>query len=148
MADSTWDMLRTTSLGLMLLTAAWSDLVTRRIPNRCVAWGSLAALAWALSPAGAGLTLPLLGGLVAALVFLALHALGWMGAGDVKLAGACGLYFTPAQALSLCLTIFMAGGLLSLAWRWRARHGLKEQMPYGIAIALGASWHAWHQAGF
>jgi prepilin peptidase CpaA len=148
MTHAIWDMLRTTSLGLMLLTAAWSDLVTRRIPNRCVAWGSLAALAWALSPAGAGLTLSLLGGLVAALVFLVLHALGWMGAGDVKLAAACGLYFSPAQALPLCLTIFMAGGLLSLAWHLRARSGLKEHVPYGIAIALGTSWHAWHLAEF
>jgi Flp pilus assembly protein protease CpaA len=70
-----------------------------------------------------------------------------MGAGDVKLAGAAGLYFSPSQALSLCLTIFMMGGLMALAWRCLVTRDLQARIPYGLAIGLGVGWHVWRQAG-
>jgi Flp pilus assembly protein protease CpaA len=148
MTVSIWSALAGVALGLMLLSAAWCDVTTRRIPNRIVTLGSVAALVWAISPAGPGLLMSLLGGVVALITFLALHWLGWMGAGDVKLAGAAGLYFTPSQAFNLCLTIFITGGLIALLWRWQAREGLKERIPYGLAIGLGVGWHAWRHTGF
>ena len=136
-----------TALSVMLLGAAWCDVRTRRIPNPIVGLGALAGLAWTLSPAGPGLWMSLLGGLMAFLMFLVLHGLGWMGAGDVKLAGATGLYFSPSHALNLCLTIFMAGGLVALIWRGKRHAGLQDPVPYGVAIALGTAWHVWRQAG-
>lgn len=148
MTDSVWDMLRASTLGLMLLWAAGSDVWTRRIPNPAISLGSMAALGWSLSPAGPGLLMSLLGGAVALTTFLALHWLGWMGAGDVKLAGAAGLYFSPSQAFTMCLTIFMMGGLVALLWRCVATRGLKERIPYGVAIGLGVGWHVWRQAGY
>jgi prepilin peptidase CpaA len=147
MSMPVWDLLRTSTLGLMLILAAGCDVLTRRIPNRIVVLGSLAGMGWSLSPTGPGLVLSLLGGAVALTTFLALHWLGWMGAGDVKLAGAAGLYFSPSQAFNLCLTIFLAGGLLAVSWRCLATHGLKERIPYGLAIGLGAGWYLWQHAG-
>ena len=148
MSVSIWDVCRAATLGLMLLWAAGSDVMTRRIPNQVVALGSLAAMGWALSPTGPGLVMSLLGGMVAFLTFLALHALGWMGAGDVKLAGAAGLYFGPAQAFSLCLAVLLMGGLVALVWYVWTRNSAGQRIPYGVAIGLGAAWHAWHPAGF
>lgn len=142
-----WKVLGITALGMMLLCASWFDVRTRRIPNLVVGLGALAGLTWTLSPAGPGLWFSLLGSLVAFLTFLVLHALGWMGAGDVKLAGATGLYFSPSHALSLCLTIFITGGVVALIWRFKSRSGLKVRVPYGVAIALGTAWHVWREAG-
>lgn len=144
---SIWYALGICALGLMLLTAAWTDVKCRRIPNAIVLWGSGAAMVWALSPAGVGLAMSLLGGMVAFLLFLVLHGLGWVGAGDVKLAGATGLYFSPSHALILCLTILIAGGVVALVWRFTSRTALLSPMPYGVAIALGTAWHVWRQAG-
>lgn len=148
MTVTLWNTLGASALGLMLLCAAGFDLASRRIPNPIVLLGSLAALSWASSPAGPGLVMSLLGGLVASITFLILHWQGWMGAGDVKLAGATGLYFNPSQAFNLCLTIFIAGGLIALLWRLQARDGLKERIPYGLAIGLGAAWYAWQHTVF
>lgn len=143
---SIWYAIGMTALGLMLVTAAWADVKSRRIPNSIVLWGAGAALVWAHSPAGIGLSLSLLGGMVAFITFLVLHGWGWVGAGDVKLAGATGLYFSPSHALMLCLTILIAGGVVALMWRFKFHATGPVAVPYGVAIALGTAWHVGRQA--
>lgn len=143
---SIWYAIGMTALGLMLVTAAWTDVKSRRIPNSIVLWGAGAALVWAHSPAGIGLSLSLLGGMVAFITFLVLHGWGWVGAGDVKLAGATGLYFSPSHALMLCLTILIAGGVVALMWRFKFHATGPVAVPYGVAIALGTAWHVGRQA--
>jgi prepilin peptidase CpaA len=143
---SIWYAIGISALGLMLLAAAWTDVKSRRIPNSIVLWGAGAALVWALSPAGVGLALSLLGGMVAFLTFLVLYGWGWVGAGDVKLAGATGLYFSPSHALMLCLTILIAGGVVALMWRFKFHATGPVAVPYGVAIALGTAWHVGRQA--
>jgi len=143
---SIWYAIGMTALGLMLVTAAWADVKSRRIPNSIVLWGAGAALVWAHSPAGIGLSLSLLGGMVAFITFLVLHGWGWVGAGDVKLAGATGLYFSPSHALMLCLTILIAGGVVALMWRFKFHVTRPVAVPYGVAIALGTAWHVGRQA--
>ena len=143
---SIWYAIGMTALGLMLVTAAWTDVKSRRIPNSIVLWGAGAALVWAHSPAGIGLSLSLLGGMVAFITFLVLHGWGWVGAGDVKLAGATGLYFSPSHALMLCLTILIAGGVVALMWRFKFHVTRPVAVPYGVAIALGTAWHVGRQA--
>ena len=143
---SIWYAIGISALGLMLLAAAWTDVKSRRIPNSIVLWGAGAALVWALSPAGVGLALSLLGGMVAFLTFLVLYGWGWVGAGDVKLAGATGLYFSPSHALMLCLTILIAGGVVALMWRFKFLATRPVAVPYGVAIALGTAWHVGRQA--
>jgi prepilin peptidase CpaA len=85
-------------------------------------------------------------------VFLALLALGTiafssrlLGGGDVKLFAAIGLWFDLRSAASLVALVFLAGGLVALAYLaarlfrggGEGRKG-KNRIPYGIAIALGA----------
>jgi Flp pilus assembly protein protease CpaA len=137
----TWDTARWCALVLMLSIAAAWDVRQRRIPNAVTLTGALAGLL--LGAGQPGWMLSLLGGMVAFSFFMLWHRLGWVGAGDVKLAAAAGLYFSPSQALHACLLILLAGGLLALLWAIFARPATRHGLPYGVAIALGAGYQAW-----
>jgi len=83
---------------------------------------------------------------VAVLVFLFFAGafyLNVMGGGDVKLAGALALWFTPYDTLRLIVIMSIAGGLLTLVvlglHRARRKAG-RPEVPYGVAIAVGAMW--------
>ena len=83
---------------------------------------------------------------VAVLVFLFFAGafyLNVMGGGDVKLAGALALWFTPYDTLRLIVIMSIAGGLLTLivlgVHRSRKKMG-KPEVPYGVAIAVGGLW--------
>ena len=115
----------TRGLLLLLLTAICiSDFRFRRIPNRLVLAGLLAALAWqALGPAGAGLfhseapgalgiTSALTGAATAFAGFLLLYLMRTMGAGDVKLMAMLGAFFGFEALPALVLLVFLTGGLL------------------------------------
>lgn len=83
---------------------------------------------------------------VAVLVFM-LFAIAFyinaMGGGDVKLAGALALWFTPYDTLRLIVFMSLAGGLLTLIvvgiHRFRKKQG-RPEVPYGVAIAAGGLW--------
>jgi prepilin peptidase CpaA len=119
-------------LGLLLAAVA-TDLLTRRIPNALVVYGMLLGLSFhALAPAGqdivpgseSGLFEGLLGGLVGLALFLPLHALRTLGAGDVKLLAMAGIWLGAQAVLLAALWTLVAGGLLSLVWavasgQWR-----------------------------
>lgn len=111
-----FDALVLCAMSAMLVLAIWHDLAQRRIPNQLVLFGSLAALVLAMTPAGMGWAASLSGGAVCFAIFLGLHLLRMVGAGDVKLMGAVGLFQGASGSLSLCVTIMLAGGLLSIAW--------------------------------
>jgi prepilin peptidase CpaA len=63
-----------------------------------------------------------------------------MGGGDVKLAAALALWFSPASTLKFLLLMSLAGGVLTLGvmafHRLKQREG-KPEIPYGVAIAFG-----------
>jgi prepilin peptidase CpaA len=109
--------------GAVLLcgAAAWCDLRYRRIPNVL----TLPAVAVALclhgaTHAGPGLLLSLAGMLAAAALVLPGYALGFTGAGDVKLLAAVGALLTFPTALFAALLSLVLGGVLSLGlsiWR-------------------------------
>ena len=130
-------------LALILVVAAVVDIRTYTISNRLVlAVGLLAPVYWW----SAGLPLwPDIGMQVAAaVVVLALLAgafyTGMMGGGDVKLAAALALWFSPASTLRFLVYMAIAGGLLTLlvlvAHRVRRKAG-RPKVPYGVAIAIG-----------
>jgi prepilin peptidase CpaA len=83
---------------------------------------------------------------VAILVFLFFAGafyLNVMGGGDVKLAGALALWFTPYDTLRMIVIMSIAGGLLTLVVlaAHRARKKLdRPEVPYGVAIAVGGMW--------
>src|SRR5215472_8664356 len=98
-----------TVLILLVISAAWSDLRTRHIPNWIPVAG--AALGFGLHVWNDGLVgaFTSLGGAALGLgVFLPLYILGGMGAGDVKLFSAVGALVGP-QAL---VVVFVLTGLL------------------------------------
>jgi len=113
---SLFDWTHLTALGAMLVAAMWQDAATRRIPNTLVLWGSLTAFGLSLSPHGIGWGSSLAGGLVGFLGFLVFYLLRAVGAGDVKLAAATGLFVGHPDMLLVNLLILLAGGVLSITW--------------------------------
>lgn len=83
---------------------------------------------------------------VAVLVFLLFAGafyMNVMGGGDVKLAGALALWFTPYETLTLIVLMSIAGGVLTLIVLGvhHARKKLdRPEVPYGVAIAFGGMW--------
>jgi prepilin peptidase CpaA len=116
MPFSLFDWTHLAALAAMLLAAMWQDAAMRRIPNTLVLWGSLTALGLSVSPYGIGLGSAIAGGMVGFFGFLVLYLLRAVGAGDVKLAGATGLFVGHPDMLWVNLLILLAGGVLSITW--------------------------------
>lgn len=116
MPHSLFDWTHLAALAAMLLAAMWQDTALRRIPNTLVLWGSLTALGLSLSPNGIGLGSAMAGGMVGFFGFWVLYLLRVVGAGDVKLTGATGLFMGHPDMLWVNLLILLSGGVLSLVW--------------------------------
>ena len=131
-------------LAMLLLIAAVVDVRTFTISNKlnlCVAllaplyWISIALPLWPHAVIQIGV-----GAGVFALLAAAFYA-GVMGGGDVKLAAAVTLWFSPATTLKFLVFMSIAGGVLTLLvvglHKLRKRPG-RPEIPYGVAIAVGA----------
>jgi leader peptidase (prepilin peptidase)/N-methyltransferase len=122
-----------------LIALAGIDLDHRLLPNRIVypmaLWGAVATLL----VAGGDLVEHLIAG-GGAFLFLLLAALAYpagMGMGDVKLAGAMGVYL-GLSILPALLVAFLSGSIVGLAIV--AREGAaarKKAVPFGVFLALG-----------
>jgi prepilin peptidase CpaA len=137
--------------GAGLAWAAASDLARFVIPNRACA---LAAAGYLLASLAlpAGLWLAGLGvGLVAFALGAALFARGWLGGGDVKLAGAIALWAGPGLLSPFLLGTAISGALLAAALltppgRRAMRRasavatGVRHPMPFGAPLAVGGAW--------
>jgi prepilin peptidase CpaA len=131
------------ALALILVVAAVIDVRTFTISNRLNATVALGApLYWmsiALAP-WPGMAIQLAsGGIVFALLAGAFYA-GMMGGGDVKLAAALALWFSPAGTVKFIVLMSLAGGALTLgivAWHRATRREGRPAIPYGVAIAFG-----------
>ncbi|NUT01079.1 MAG: peptidase [Sphingomonas sp.] len=131
-------------LGIILVIAAVIDVRTFTISNRlnlCVAllapvyWWSVSLPIWP----DAGVQLA--AGAIVFLVLAGAFYLGMMGGGDVKLAAALALWFSPPEILKFLVVMSIAGGLLTIVilavHRLRSKEG-RPKIPYGVAIACGA----------
>jgi prepilin peptidase CpaA len=130
------------ALALLLVVAAVIDVRTFTISNRlnlAVALG--APLFWW----SIGLPLTNIGvqTAIAAGVFVLLAGAfyaGMMGGGDVKLAAALALWFSPLSTLKFLVLMSLAGGVLTLIvlviHRTHKKQG-RPEIPYGVAIAFG-----------
>ena len=143
MFNGTFTALLLAILAAILVFAAVVDVRTFTISNRLnLTVAALAPLYWwsvALSP-WPGIAMQVAtGGAVFALLAAAFYA-GMMGGGDVKLAAALALWFSPAMTVKFLVLMSIAGGVLTLAvlgWhRWKRREG-RPEIPYGVAIAFG-----------
>lgn len=105
-------MLYSISVSAVAITAAATDLVTRRIPNlltgACIIFGL--ALHWRLQGLP-GLTSSAAAGVMLGSIFLALYVAGGMGAGDVKLMTAVGC-LSGGSSLQMILTFTVVCGVL------------------------------------
>lgn len=131
------------ALALLLVVAAAVDVRTFTISNRLnlavallapVYWWSIGLPLWpdaAIQVAAAAIVFALLAGLFFA---------GVMGGGDVKLAAALALWFSPPSIVKFLVIMSIAGGALTLVvlavHRLRGKQG-RPEVPYGVAIAIG-----------
>jgi leader peptidase (prepilin peptidase) / N-methyltransferase len=133
------DLLLELPLVAALITLAAIDYDHRLLPNRIVyplaAWGVIATL---LVDRG-DLVENLIAG-AAAFTFLLLAVLAYprgMGMGDVKLAGAMGLYL-GLSIIPALLTAFLSGAVIGLVIIAReGPAGRKKAVPFGVFLALG-----------
>jgi prepilin peptidase CpaA len=156
---------------LLLASACAFDLRSRRIPNRLVATlagaGAVYALA-TLSPSAAASHV-FGGGAVGLALWLPFWWMHVLGAGDVKLAGAVGVWLGAAGVVEASLIGAAVGGVLAFwalarhggvaagaarfgAWMMASRAAgaigpeltpKERRIPYGLAIATGAAAAAW-----
>ena len=132
------------ALAAILVVAAIIDVRTFTISNRLnAAVAAGAPLYWmsiALSP-WPGMAIQLAaGGIVFVLLAGAFFA-GMMGGGDVKLASALALWFSPAGTVKFLVLMSIAGGVLTLGilgWHHAQKREGRPEIPYGVAIAFGA----------
>ena len=130
-------------LAILLVVAAVIDVRTFTISNRLnLVVALLAPIYWL------AVGLPLwpdaaiqYGVAVGVFVLLAgAFYIGMMGGGDVKLAAALALWFSPLSTLHFLVVMSLAGGVLTLglmaAHRMRQKPG-RPEIPYGVAIAFG-----------
>ncbi|HKG92542.1 MAG TPA: prepilin peptidase [Gemmatimonadaceae bacterium] len=157
---------------VLLAWACASDLRRRRIPNALVlailASGFVRAVAPGAESPG---VLGALGGFALGLaIWLPFHALGVLGAGDVKLVAAAGAWLGPLSVLNASMYGAIAGALVALVTaasqgtlrevlssvavrvgalqqgRWLGIPPIsraKHQMPYGVALAIGIALAWW-----
>ncbi|HUE78835.1 MAG TPA: prepilin peptidase [Sphingomicrobium sp.] len=130
-------------LAILLVVAAVVDVRTLTISNSLnLTVALLAPLYWL------AIALPLwpnaaiqlgVGAGVFALLAGAFYA-GMMGGGDVKLAAALALWFSPASTVMFLILMSIAGGVVTLVTvvlhRVRGKSG-RPEIPYGVAIAFG-----------
>jgi prepilin peptidase CpaA len=131
------------ALAVILVVAAVIDVRTFTISNRLnmvvallapVFWWSIGMPLWPDVAIHVGVA-------VAVFVLLSIaFFMGMMGGGDVKLAAALALWFSPAAALRFLVFMSIAGGLLTLIvlviHKVRSSPG-RPKVPYGVAIAIG-----------
>lgn len=135
-------------LGLLaagLVVLALIDLKTYRIANKAnlaIALG--APLYWLAARLGPVDVLWQIG--IAAIVFgvcFLLFQIGQMGGGDVKLATALALWFSPRETFEMLVVMAIVGGIMTLlvaAIHVARRRKDRMKVAYGVAIAGGALW--------
>jgi prepilin peptidase CpaA len=130
-------------LAILLVVAAVVDIRTFTISNSLnLAVALLAPIYWLsiAMPLWPDVAIQLaVGAGVFALLAAAFYA-GMMGGGDVKLAAALALWFSPVSTLKFLVLMSIAGGAVTLVaiglHRFRGRQG-RPEIPYGVAIAFG-----------
>lgn len=133
-------------LAAMLAWIAVVDIRTYTISDRLnIAIALLAPIYWwsAGVPLWPDAAIRIGVGVLVFLLFAGAFYMNVMGGGDVKLAGALALWFTPYETLKLIVIMSLAGGLLTLIvlgiHHARKKEG-RPEVPYGVAIAVGGMW--------
>jgi len=130
-------------LALLLVVAAVIDVRTFTISNRLnLAVALMAPLYWwsAHLPLWPDIGMQVAIAVAVFVLFAIAFYTGMMGGGDVKLAAALALWFSPASTIKFLVLTSIAGGVLTLgilAWHKAKRREGRPEIPYGVAIAFG-----------
>ncbi len=138
---------------LVMIFAAFSDLLTMTIPNRAslLLVGSYFVLAIVLRVPLDTIGWHASAGLAMLVVTFVMYCFSWIGGGDAKLAAATALWLGWGLLAQYGMAASLMGGALTLAILELRRHDLPEQLlsvefvarladkgggvPYGIALA-------------
>jgi prepilin peptidase CpaA len=158
---------------MIMLTGAWLDIRTRRIPNWLTLSAVVAALGLRVLVGGSALLDGVLGLGLAFALLLPLFAMGGLGGGDAKLLMAAGAFLGPKGFVVALLATALVGGLMSVVHAARkgvivpallntggllkyvvtaGRSGERTTLatpgalsvPYGVAIAAGTLFALWY----
>jgi prepilin peptidase CpaA len=130
------------AIGIALVASGF-DLKSRRIPNVLTFGATAAGVVFAAATGGfAGIGAGLAGWLIAMALWLPIYAVGGMGAGDVKLMAAIGMWMGPAGALHAALYAAIAGGVLALGVA--LSRGIVRQTVDNVQLLITH----WQVAGF
>ena len=131
------------ALAAILVFAAVVDVRTFTISNRLNLTVALLAPVYWLSialPLWPNVGIQLASGAAVFALLAAAFCAGMMGGGDVKLASALALWFSPPSTVKFLVLMSIAGGVLTIGvlalHRARGRTG-RPEIPYGVAIAFG-----------
>ena len=130
-------------LAAILVVAAVIDIRTFTISNKLNATVALMAPLYWLSigmPLWPDVAIHLAAAIGVFILLAAAFYAGMMGGGDVKLAAALALWFSPASTIKFLVLMSLAGGVLTLvvlAWHRSKRREGRPEIPYGVAIAFG-----------
>ena len=143
MFDGAFTEILLLGLAAILVIAAVIDVRTFTISNKLnLTVALLAPLYWlcAAVPLWPDVGMQLAAGAGVFVLFAGAFYLGMMGGGDVKLAAALALWFSPQSTIKFLVLTSLAGGVLTLgvlAWHRIQRREGRPEVPYGVAIAFG-----------
>ena len=155
--------------SILLMLAAIADVRGRRIPNRLVIVLAATGLVFAAvsAPDASTFGRSLLAGLVGFSIWIPFYALRMLGAGDVKLFAAAGLWLMPLQVVQAAIVAALVGGAISIIGMvsgyggrltlLRLTHGIRQPetlmtqagqvegktLPYGVAMVVGLALVGW-----
>ncbi len=128
---------RLVALGVLAGVACVWDLRFRQIPNLLTAPIAIAGVALAIASSGwTGGGWALKGLLIGGGIFLLPVALGFIGAGDLKMMAAAGTLLGPLGIVWGVLTGAMFGGIWAIGWLITKGKG-NSTLPYAPPLALG-----------
>ena len=134
----------------VLAIASVSDIRRRIIPNWTVVAVIVLFVPWIFVAQDVSVRSSLAAAGIAFAASLVFYAFGLLGAGDSKLFAAVALFVGVAKLAQFAIATTLAGGVLALIivlshptrllvmFRMRGRADFGHNVPYGVAIAVGA----------
>lgn len=134
-------------VAIVVVAAASTDIVARRIPNRMILFGLFASLvvhAW-LDGAVAGAGNWLAGAMTGFALLIPLYFVRGTSAGDVKLLMMVGSWVGPEMVLAITLATFVIGGAWSIVFAVARRRTL--QLFLNLQTLFGQALRPMRMAG-
>ena len=137
---------------IILGTAAFNDIMRRRIPNWTVLAIAALSVGWLLTEPSLAVVASVEAAMIVFLVSCGFYALGFLGAGDSKLMTVVALFVGLARLPQFALATGLVGGLMAIIslaaeptralvmMQTRGKGDIGRGIPYGVAIALGGAF--------